>query len=820
MTVSVTARRESAEGDGTTTVFSVPFPFYEIDVYLDGLIVDPSEYTITQNQPGNTGSITFNTPPASGSTITIVSETEKKQEVSYDPDTGLHPLEKQLDRAMLAIQDLSDRLARTVRVPVPAPEQAPVDMAAKPNSIFHTDGQGQVSLSPLDTVAGDYLASAQAARDQAAASAAAAADSEQNAAESAQDAADAAAAAQDAMSSMLLPQFANLAAAQAYDPDVAPDYIQLAGYYSAGDGGAALYRRASSEPSHPGKFQSADGTWWELAENVVNPRIFGVKGDGATDDAVAFQKAAAVYQALNVDFWCPPGDYNLSSKVSFLPPTNSGAGSLPPPTVRFSQRAVLKAIAPITGGLVEFGAPNWPGIIQRGHIEGGLFDANNLADHGLHIMFANNCLVFNCHARNYKKYGFNAGTLSAPQRSYEVLFDQCKTTRIGDAKPILNITNTNPAVVTVLGGAFPNGEKVNIQGVVGMTEVNNKIFVVANAQGDTFELEGVDATGYSAYESGGSAFSGHAPEGSVGIYFEYCGDSHASNCVIIGNEIGFSGAAPGIFGGKWNNNHVWNWEFNGRMRYGFDMGGSNQLVGCQVDAHADYAYRFTSNMNSLIGCNVVWEPASRDNQDYPVLIESGGGVVTIGCSWKAHSPTARLAGIATGDLSQFASLYDRVQNMVQKPRDHFRRNNVDEEVIHLFENSHSGENANFQHQLKSNAGILFQIVRSLAGGGTAVLDWTGPNAFSISAGNNGAPIALRTSYTDRLRIDKDGNVVVGNGALATDANNGFLYIPTCAGAPTGNPPAYSGRLPLVYDATNNRLYIRASGGTWRSVAMT
>jgi hypothetical protein len=158
--------------------------------------------------------------------------------------------------------------------------------------------------------------------------------------------------------------------------------------------------------------------------------------------------------------------------------------------------------------------------------------------------------------------------------------------------------------------------------------------------------------------------------------------------------------------------------------------------------------------------------------------------------------------------------------MVQAPRDYFRRKSVDEDVIHLFENLSLGANASFQHQLKSNAGTLFQIVRSLAGGGTAVLDWTGPNAFSISAGNSGAPILLRTSYTDRLRIDKDGNVVLGAGGLATDASNGFLYIPTCAGTPTGDPPTYSGRLPLVYDATNNRLYIRAAGGTWRSVAMT
>jgi hypothetical protein len=46
-----------------------------------------------------------------------------------------------------------------------------------------------------------------------------------------------------------------------------------AGYAATGDGGAALYKRATAEPSHTGKFQSADGAWWELAEPVVSIKM-------------------------------------------------------------------------------------------------------------------------------------------------------------------------------------------------------------------------------------------------------------------------------------------------------------------------------------------------------------------------------------------------------------------------------------------------------------------------------------------------------------------------------------------------------------------
>ena len=75
-------------------------------------------------------------------------------------------------------------------------------------------------------------------------------------------------------------------------------------------------------------------------------------------------------------------------------------------------------------------------------------------------------------------------------------------------------------------------------------------------------------------------------------------------------------------------------------------------------------------------------------------------------------------------------------------------------------------------------------------------------------------IGVVTNGTERARVDNNGNVVVGTAALATNATNGFLYIPSCAGTPTGNPTAYSGRVPLVWDSTNDILYVR-SGGSWK-----
>ena len=58
-----------------------------------------------------------------------------------------------------------------------------------------------------------------------------------------------------------------------------------------------------------------------------------------------------------------------------------------------------------------------------------------------------------------------------------------------------------------------------------------------------------------------------------------------------------------------------------------------------------------------------------------------------------------------------------------------------------------------------------------------------------------------------------GATVVGT-TVATNATDGFLYVPTCAGTPTGTPVGYGGAAPIVIDSTNNKLYFY-SGGQWR-----
>jgi len=73
------------------------------------------------------------------------------------------------------------------------------------------------------------------------------------------------------------------------------------------------------------------------------------------------------------------------------------------------------------------------------------------------------------------------------------------------AKTITGVTAANPAVVTSSAHGFSNGDRVVIQSVSGMTELNNRHFAVANVATNTFQLSGVNSSAYTAYASGGTA---------------------------------------------------------------------------------------------------------------------------------------------------------------------------------------------------------------------------------------------------------------------------------------------------------------------------
>lgn len=75
----------------------------------------------------------------------------------------------------------------------------------------------------------------------------------------------------------------------------------------------------------------------------------------------------------------------------------------------------------------------------------------------------------------------------------------------GTAKNITAITQANPAVVTATAHGFATGDLVAIAAVGGMTALNGNTYIVEVLTANTFELVGVNSTGFAAYTSGGTA---------------------------------------------------------------------------------------------------------------------------------------------------------------------------------------------------------------------------------------------------------------------------------------------------------------------------
>lgn len=81
-------------------------------------------------------------------------------------------------------------------------------------------------------------------------------------------------------------------------------------------------------------------------------------------------------------------------------------------------------------------------------------------------------------------------------------------TCIAAAKAITGATQTNPVQLTIAAHGYATGRPAMITGVVGMTQINDKLYKITVVDANTVTLDGVDGTAFSAYTSGGSCTTG------------------------------------------------------------------------------------------------------------------------------------------------------------------------------------------------------------------------------------------------------------------------------------------------------------------------
>ncbi len=80
-------------------------------------------------------------------------------------------------------------------------------------------------------------------------------------------------------------------------------------------------------------------------------------------------------------------------------------------------------------------------------------------------------------------------------------------TNLSRANIVINgVTNTNPAVIsTLLNHGFKTGDEISLYKIGGTTQLNDKSYFITVLTENTFSLNGVDATAYGVYTSGGFA---------------------------------------------------------------------------------------------------------------------------------------------------------------------------------------------------------------------------------------------------------------------------------------------------------------------------
>ena len=128
MTLTATTVRVQYSGDGSTTAFAVTFVFWDDDDFqailtdsagADTTWVRGTDYTVAGGS-GATGTLTATTAPASGETLTIISNLTDTQDTDLI-EGGQFPaasVEQQLDQIVRQIQQTAEELGRAIKLAV------------------------------------------------------------------------------------------------------------------------------------------------------------------------------------------------------------------------------------------------------------------------------------------------------------------------------------------------------------------------------------------------------------------------------------------------------------------------------------------------------------------------------------------------------------------------------------------------------------------------------------------------------------------------------------------------------------------------------
>ncbi|SFT67213.1 hypothetical protein SAMN05444141_102676 [Pseudovibrio denitrificans] len=275
--------------------FPVAFPYQE-DADVSVLVLEGDDFrklSLGADYSLNEQQVILNVGLAAATVLRVKGTTVLARKLSVVQSGRLNSrnLDTELDRAWMTLQELQrdnqDTTRRSMQVPFDE-EIGPLPSAEeRAGRVSAFDGDGNPISGPRFVEISNAQANAEAAQS----SASFAVDAMQ-AARNAQDAAEGAA------ETVVVGRYNSLAGAAAAELHMAIQSVKLTGFREAGDGGKSLYKCATHEPPHAGKFLSKDGRWWELSDALATPKQFGAVSDANFKTGEGTDSTAAIDQWL------------------------------------------------------------------------------------------------------------------------------------------------------------------------------------------------------------------------------------------------------------------------------------------------------------------------------------------------------------------------------------------------------------------------------------------------------------------------------------------------------------------------------------------
>lgn len=117
----------------------------------------------------------------------------------------------------------------------------------------------------------------------------------------------------------------------------------------------------------------------------------------------------------------------------------------------------------------------------------------------------------------------------------------------------------------------------------------------------------------------------------------------------------------------------------------------------------------------------------------------------------------------------------------------------------------------------NTAGVNLTINGSISTGtgvpGDIILQTAGKGASATVQNSLMTALTIKGGTTNGTNVGQP-SIVMGSAAIATNSTDGFLYLASGAGTPTGTPTTFTGRVPMYIDTTNSQLWLYL-GGAWK-----